>query len=369
MVYLNNILLVILMEQAFKNDNPADTILTLDYGDTYYAAIPWNNLPADKKTYIGWMIPNPQPTSPWKGQMSIPRDLSLVQTKDGYRLMQYPTTVVSKNLDKLSHNNILNASNIKINNEEIAVDKNNKIKGNAYWINAELSVEPNTVAGFKIAQQKDNNNKTIAETVIGYDAANHQLYVDRTNSGGGKVNEKKLKQTIDIRGNSNTIKLTILLDKSSLEVFVNDGEAALTTYIYPAENADKIAAFANGGNAVIKSLKIWDLSKANSAITACCIIKALFSFMKSVIKSFVFFLLISSHVAAQYSVPPPAQTVPAFEFARFDKTAFTNKNLASNKPLFFFFFDCTCEHCQHAMTYLNANFKDYKNAARLSYQS
>jgi peroxiredoxin len=85
--------------------------------------------------------------------------------------------------------------------------------------------------------------------------------------------------------------------------------------------------------------------------------------MKSLIKSFVFFLLISSHVAAQYSVPPPAQTVPAFEFARFDKTEFTNKNLASNKPLFFFFFDCTCEHCQHAMTYLNANFKDYKNAA------
>jgi levanase/fructan beta-fructosidase len=248
---------------TFKNDNPADTILTLDYGDTFYAAIPWNNLPDDKKVYIGWMIPNPQPTYPWRGQMSIARDLSLVQTKVGYRLMQYPTMVITKDLDKLSHNNIVNVSNIKINNEETAVDKTNKIKGNAYWLNAELTVEPNIVAGFKIAQQKDDNNKTVAETIIGYDAANHQLFVDRTNSGGGKVNEKKLKQTIDIRGNSNTIKLTILLDKSSLEVFVNDGEAALTTYIYPAENADKIAAFANGGNAMIKSLKIWDLSKAN----------------------------------------------------------------------------------------------------------
>jgi peroxiredoxin len=85
--------------------------------------------------------------------------------------------------------------------------------------------------------------------------------------------------------------------------------------------------------------------------------------MKSVIKSLLFLLLISSQVAAQYSEPQPAQTVPAFEFARFDKTAFTNKNLTSDKPLFFFFFDCTCDHCQHAMTYLNANFKDYKKAA------
>jgi thiol-disulfide isomerase/thioredoxin len=85
--------------------------------------------------------------------------------------------------------------------------------------------------------------------------------------------------------------------------------------------------------------------------------------MKIVIRTFVFSLLISSHVAAQVSATAPAQTVPVFEFSRFDKTPFTNKNLAPNKPLFFFFFDCTCDHCQHAMTYLNANFKDYKKAA------
>jgi len=85
--------------------------------------------------------------------------------------------------------------------------------------------------------------------------------------------------------------------------------------------------------------------------------------MQIVIKTFIISLFISSHVAAQYSAPQPAQTVPVFEFSRFDKTSFTNKNLASGKPLFFFFFDCTCEHCQHAMTYLNQNFNDFKKAA------
>ena len=78
----------------------------------------------------------------------------------------------------------------------------------------------------------------------------------------GKLNEKKLKQTIDLKNDSKTIKLTILLDKSYLEVFVNDGEGVITTYIYPEENADKISAFATGGAATINSLKICDLSNS-----------------------------------------------------------------------------------------------------------
>lgn len=85
--------------------------------------------------------------------------------------------------------------------------------------------------------------------------------------------------------------------------------------------------------------------------------------MKSMLTVFVFLLLISSHVRAQVSGPVPAQTVPDFQFSKLDQTPFTNKDLATNKPLFFFFFDVGCDHCQHAMANLNANFKDYKKAA------
>ena len=246
----------------FKNDNDASTVLALDDGDTFYAAIPWNNLPGNTKTYIGWMIPNPQPTYPWRGQMSIPRDLSLRQTKDGYRLVQKPAAVISTQLDKLAQGSTIELKDMKLNNEEKTIDASGKISGNAYWMNVELSAEANTVAGFKIAQQKDAQGKTIAETIIAYDAAKHEVGVDRTNSGG-KLNEKKLKQTIDVSNANNKIRLTILLDKSSLEVFVNNGEAVLTTYIYPGEHADKIAAFATNGAAEIQSLKIWNLSAAS----------------------------------------------------------------------------------------------------------
>jgi peroxiredoxin len=81
--------------------------------------------------------------------------------------------------------------------------------------------------------------------------------------------------------------------------------------------------------------------------------------MNSMIRTLIFCLLASSGVMAQ----TPAQTIPVFDFYRFDKTTFTNKNLTPGKMSFFMFFDCDCDHCQHAMTNLNKNFQEYKKAS------
>jgi len=84
--------------------------------------------------------------------------------------------------------------------------------------------------------------------------------------------------------------------------------------------------------------------------------------MKLVSKMLLIFLLTYCTVSAQYSAPP-APTIPAFNFFKLDKSLFTNKNLAQDKMLFFFFFDADCEHCQHAMTNLNQHYEEYKKAA------
>ena len=246
--------------KIFKNDNPSDSVLAVDYGDCFYAAIPWNNAPDNKKIFIGWMTPGSQKTSPWTGQMSIPRDLSLKETKDGIRLMQMPTSVIRNNLTNLSDHQVIEINNLLLNNTDIALDKEHKLSGNAYWIDAVINVEPNAITGFKIAQQRDKNNKITSETTIGFDAANQQLIVDKTSAGDEKINSNKLKQVINLKNNNRTIRLTVLFDKSSLEVFVNDGEAVLTTHVFPGELADGISAFSSGGNAVVTSFKAWNLS-------------------------------------------------------------------------------------------------------------
>jgi len=38
---------------------------------------------------------------------------------------------------------------------------------------------------------------------------------------------------------------------SSLEIFINDGETVLTTYVYSGEGAALISAFSEGGNTLL----------------------------------------------------------------------------------------------------------------------
>ena len=70
-------------------------------------------------------------------------------------------------------------------------------------------------------------------------------------------------------------------------------------------------------------------------------------------------LFISVNVAAQ----TPAPTIPDFTFFKFNKTAFTNKDITAGKILFFVFFDTECDHCRHGIQYLNQHQKELAKAA------
>ena len=55
------------------------------------------------------------------------------------------------------------------------------------------------------------------------------------------------------------MKLHVFLDRSSVEVFVNDGEVVLTDRIYPSPGSDGIELYSNGGQGKVLSLSIWKL--------------------------------------------------------------------------------------------------------------
>jgi len=246
---------------TFKNDNPPDTVLTVDYGDCFYAAIPWNNLPGDEKILIGWMVPGSQNTFPWKVQMSIPRDLSLRETKEGLRLVQQPSALVKDKLKDFDGSPVTEVGELTLRDgEEKALDEK-AVGGGAYWLEAELDAGQGAVAGFRIARSKGGSPDSLVQTEIGYDAVKHQVYVDRSHTGDEKIRKDHLRQTVDVTGKSSKVRLEILFDKSSLEVFVNGGEKVITTYVFAPVGANGVSAFASGGGAVIKSLKVRDLQK------------------------------------------------------------------------------------------------------------
>ena len=61
-----------------------------------------------------------------------------------------------------------------------------------------------------------------------------------------------------VPGGGNSIKLKILVDSDSVEVFVNDGVLAMTTLAFPKGEALGIS-FA--GEAMIRRLDYWDIQK------------------------------------------------------------------------------------------------------------
>jgi fructan beta-fructosidase len=242
--------------KKFTNNYPAGNKMFVDYGSTYYAAIPWNNLPNNKKLMIGWLVPTRTETYPWRGQMSIPRDLILKTTPDGIKLFQQPSAIVRDALSKLSPDKLMSKNNFNVNNGEITLNTQTAFNANVNWIEAEFSLSSATDFGFKLAQQKDNNGKVTDEVVVGYNIKSNELYIAHNADGliTGTV------ETLTVKPADNKIKLELLVDKSSLEVFANNGEKVITTLIFPDKNATQLSVFAKAGEVKIDSLKIWDLN-------------------------------------------------------------------------------------------------------------
>ncbi|MBC8870511.1 MAG: GH32 C-terminal domain-containing protein [Planctomycetes bacterium] len=56
-----------------------------------------------------------------------------------------------------------------------------------------------------------------------------------------------------------TLNLHVFLDKSVMEVFINDGIASVTRVDYPGEKDLGLSAFSENGNVTLKSLDVWQM--------------------------------------------------------------------------------------------------------------
>ncbi len=237
---------------SFKNANENNKVLTVDYGDAFYAAIAWRDAPKNKKVLLGWLQNGRPETYPWKGQMSIPRDLSLKTSPDGLVLNQLPSIFVTASLAKYSKGSALEKKNTRIDNSGLKLPVNS----NAWWIDAEFDLKGSKRVSFNVAEKAGTEKKVI----VGYDAGKEQLFVDCTGSEKGNKSPENLVQTAPLKAVNGIVKIKVLLDKSSLEVFGNDGGKVITTMIYPDKDATGLSAFSDG-SAIIKSLKIWNLDR------------------------------------------------------------------------------------------------------------
>jgi fructan beta-fructosidase len=251
----------ILADEFIASSTAATTRLKsydwLDYGRDYYAAVSFANMPDDKRVMLGWMnnwdYANNIPTNPWRSAMALPREVKLTQTPEGPRLTQRAVKQVDKLAQKPSY-----STNKGIPIAEGTTPLPAAASGQVQRV--DITFAPGTAKTTGITVLGDGTSST----VIGYDATTGKLFVDRTNSGNTAFHPafasiEDAPVALDKNGN---VTLRIYLDRSSVEVFAQDGQRTITDQVFPNAGADKMALFAEGGTAQLKSLTVTPLEKA-----------------------------------------------------------------------------------------------------------
>ncbi|WP_163718610.1 GH32 C-terminal domain-containing protein [Mangrovibacterium lignilyticum] len=241
----------ILTDQRYEHAN------WIDYGPDFYAVRTYRNYDAnDNRTlWLGWMnnweYANSIPTS-WGGSTgeSIPREIELISTDQGYKIRQHPIP----ELQKLRQNEV-NFTNKTV---EGTVGLNEFTpQKNTYEIEASFEVTPGTSQkiGFNLCTYGTQ------KLVVGFDEKTSNVFVDRRTCGYVNFDADFPKiVSAPVKLTSNEIKFHIFIDQLSAEVFINDGDVVLTSLIFPNPNFQKgIEAFAENVPATLKSFSAWEL--------------------------------------------------------------------------------------------------------------
>ncbi|GLW55074.1 glycoside hydrolase family 32 protein [Kitasatospora phosalacinea] len=225
----------------------------VDFGKDFYAAVTYNDAPRGQRTMIGWMsdwqYAGNTPTTPWRSAQSLPRNLQL-RTVDGrLQLTQQPVQ---------SLNTLRQGPAVALNHRTVAAGTTalpSRGNGKALDIDAVFSPADAEKFGLKVRTGAGQ------ETVIGYDTADQQLYVDRTESGAVDFDPNfPGVQTAPLKpGKDGKIHIRVVVDWSSVEVFGGQGEAVITDQVFPDPSSQGVQLFAEGGSARLDSLKLWHL--------------------------------------------------------------------------------------------------------------
>ncbi|APZ46335.1 glycosyl hydrolase family 32 [Polaribacter reichenbachii] len=201
----------------------------LDFGKDNYAGVSWSNARTKDgaKLMIGWMsnwdYAVKVPTETWRSAMTTPRKVALKKDDNGYRLISTPVQDLNK------------YRGTKFKKENIAVNGITKIIGSesidlaSTEINFNLNNLDDKSFTFKLS------NKVNDTLLFGYSHAKKSFFIDRKKSGKIKFSEKfanKISYAPRTSTNKN-LSGTILIDKTSIELFFDEGETVMTEIFFP----------------------------------------------------------------------------------------------------------------------------------------
>ena len=213
-----------------KKYTPESDLIKRNYGNCFYAAQAFSNIPKEDGRCIqmawGLMEFEPIPGMPFNQQITFPVELTLRTTEDGPRLFTNPVREIDRLYGKQHiwiHENLEPGQNLL-----------SGLKGEFYDIAAEFAVADADAFGF-----------VIRGVPIVYNVKENRL-------SSGEL-EALLKPQ------DGTIKLRLLIDRLSIELFANDGRVYMPIRALGMEDKREFEVFSKGGSAEIEELTVYEI--------------------------------------------------------------------------------------------------------------
>jgi len=211
-----------------RNFKAESEVLRTEWGTNCYAAQTWSDIPKSdgRRIQIAWMSGGKYPGMPFNQQMSFPCELTLRTTPEGIRLYRQPVKEI-ETIHQKEHT--WNDQKLKPGEKLLS-----GISGDLWDIRAEIELGDATQVGFTVQGEK-----------IQYNVAEKQL------SCLGKFAHLEPLQK--------RIQLQILVDRTSIEVFGNEGRISMSScFLADLENTS-LSIYASGGEAKVISMRVYEL--------------------------------------------------------------------------------------------------------------
>ena len=225
-----------ILDESFQEEMGKEHSFWVDYGRDDYAGVTFSNIENTDggKLFMGWMsnwlYANEVPTEKWRSAMTIARTLELTKDENTFRLVSNPVPELNEfKSEKLKNSDVLLEGKTLLTTSK-AIDFTRA------QINFKVEDLVDGVYTFELSNSEGDSLR------FGYDATKGNYFVDR-NKAGITDFSNKFSDRIAIAPKIATQKDwtgTIVLDKTSIELFFDDGQTVMTEIFFPKAPFDSL---------------------------------------------------------------------------------------------------------------------------------
>ena len=233
----------------------------LDYGFDWYGAVTFEDSSSEDKFRhryaLAWMnnwdYPHQTPTvqEGFNGMDSIVRKIKLKKEQDHvYSLISQPI----QELDQLAHSTI-SYKQIKVNDARTL-----RVTGVAYQLEMDLAWSDIENAGIRLRESKDKNR----HVDVGISEKGDYSYLNRAFTEQPDKSQTYLESHAPFDANKKNVHLKILVDKTSIEVFIDDGKVTYSSKVFSKLKDRGITLFSKGGTTTFKNIVLTKFSSIHN---------------------------------------------------------------------------------------------------------